>query len=344
MSREYYKQQNKGNAVSYSRLSTFNGCQYEYYLNYILKKPKIDNIYGKIGGDVHEIIQSMQEGKLTNEEGLDKFFTAIDDLKLFGYSFPSEKVEKNFIECVSHYIKHFKPIKYNKQDVEIGYDIYVGNKNTLVLGFIDLLIHTENNEVEIYDYKTSSKYSKADFEEHKLQLLGYARGVEKQYGLKPVRACFDMLKYCNIEYIDNNKKVKSYTCVERNNIGSKMRDKADIMLNNIENRDIILDKFEKTNEIPEQLKDRIFIKNYYKEVDLSQINEFDEFVDKTITKINDKKISSDYKPKYITERTSFYCNILCGQKNNCKYYKYYLDKNIESLKQAEEYDELDDLL
>lgn len=342
LSREYYVHQHKGDTVSYSRLSTFNNCEWEFYLSYILHKPKRNNIYGFIGGETHDIVQSMQQGKMTKEEGLKRFLNKIDELKMFDYSFPTEKVEKNFVECVSHYIKHFEPITYKKQDIEIGYDIYCGKTNTLVLGFIDLLIHNSNdNEVIIYDYKTSSKYSKVDFNKHKLQLLGYAKGVINQYNLKPIKTAFDMLKYCNIKYINNKNKEKQYSCVDRNKIGSKMRKETEKLLEGRDDIDLILDEFEKTNEIPEILKDKIKIENYYKEVDVSELNLFDEFVDNTIEKINKKNNANDYKPKYITERTSFYCNILCGQRNNCKYYKYFLDHDLNNLKQTDDEDDCD---
>lgn len=343
LSREYYTHNHKGEAVSYSRLSTFEGCEWEYYLNYVLHKPKRDNIYGFIGGEIHEIVQAMQQNKMNKEEGLKRFLNKVDELKMFDYNFPSEKVEKNFVECITHYIKHFKPIEYEKQDIEIGYDVFCGNTKTLVLGFIDLLIHNKknSNEVQIYDYKSSSKYSKADFEKHKLQLLGYAKGVIDQYDLKPTKIAFDMLKYCNLKYINNKGKEKQYSCVERNKIGNKMRKEAEKLLEEVNDKEQILDEFEQTNEIPEILKDKVFITNYYKEVDLTEINKFNEFVDDVINKIKSKKRAEDYKPKYITERTSFYCNILCGQRNNCKYYKYFIDHDLNTLKQTDDEDDSD---
>lgn len=339
MSRDYQVQEQHSDlqAFSFSRLSCFNHCEYEYYLTYIKQFPRSDNIYGLVGNKTHNLCEKLQKQEITNEKALKEFLNYIEELKMFGINFPNEKIEKNFVECLTHFFKHYKPIKCDKYEIEKGFDILVGETKTLLLGFIDLMIILNDNEVEIYDYKTSSKFSKSDLKEKQMQLLAYALGCINQYNLNPVRLGFNMLKYAEIEWIENNN--KKSTISKRNNIGFKLKTPATRMLKKMGYDDVDIDmivqQMEETNIIPDILKNKFKIKDYYIYIEPTQekIKEFEKYVDKTINKINTKKKAEDYKPVYITDKTSFYCATLCGQRQNCKYYKYYLDGNLSTLKQ-----------
>ena len=58
---------------SFSRLESFKGCQYGFYLTYIKKYESEDNIYSFLGSEVHELLEAMQAGKLDNDSALDMF-------------------------------------------------------------------------------------------------------------------------------------------------------------------------------------------------------------------------------------------------------------------------------
>lgn len=180
--------------MSYSRLTTFLQCEYQYFNQYVIKQESEDNIYSAAGSTVHNIIEEMQEEKLEKDEALTRFKEEMELHKILGFTFTSEKTEHNFIQSIEHYIEHFKPI--NKK-VEIEKYFEADFNGYKVVGFIDLLVHNEDGSVSIIDLKTSSKYSKKAIEEHCNQLLIYAIAMQQEgYDVRDI--AWDMMKYVNI--------------------------------------------------------------------------------------------------------------------------------------------------
>ena len=58
---------------SYSKLTTFRQCEFQYLSSYELRQESDENIYGLAGTTVHNIVEDIQEKKITNEEGLMRF-------------------------------------------------------------------------------------------------------------------------------------------------------------------------------------------------------------------------------------------------------------------------------
>ncbi|MGL5189866.1 MAG: PD-(D/E)XK nuclease family protein, partial [Cetobacterium sp.] len=89
---------------SYSRLSKYHNCKYEYYLGYILrpKNPR-DNVYSTLGGIVHECLEGFIKKEYSREQMIQKFELIYSDCKIpkidntVILKFPSEKIEKNYI-------------------------------------------------------------------------------------------------------------------------------------------------------------------------------------------------------------------------------------------------------
>lgn len=180
---------------SYSKLTTFRQCEFQYLSSYELRQESDENIYGLAGTTVHNIIEDIQEKKITNEEGLMRFDEEMEMHEILGYTFTSEKTKNNFIESIRHFIKYFKPI--DKGKVEVEKDFVADFDGHEVIGFIDILIHNEDGTVSIVDLKTSSKYSKKAIEEHCNQLLIYAIAMEQQ-GFTVKDVSWNMMKYSMI--------------------------------------------------------------------------------------------------------------------------------------------------
>ena len=51
---------------SYSKLTTFRQCEFQYLSSYELRQESDENIYGLAGTTVHNIIEDIQEKKITN--------------------------------------------------------------------------------------------------------------------------------------------------------------------------------------------------------------------------------------------------------------------------------------
>jgi ATP-dependent helicase/DNAse subunit B len=57
---ELYKQGAK--VFSFSKLGTFNNCEFEYYNSYVLKNRGINNIYTELGSCLHNNIEAIYDG------------------------------------------------------------------------------------------------------------------------------------------------------------------------------------------------------------------------------------------------------------------------------------------
>ena len=184
----------KEEIYSFSKISAFEQCPYQYFLRYVLKEEQTASIFTLAGTSTHNAIEDIQERKLTTEEALSKWKDEMELHKILGFEFISEKSEKNFKECVEHYIENFKPLN-GDVEVEKKFNLNVGEHK--IKGFIDLLVK-DGNHIKIYDLKTSTIYKPKDIEHYKHQLVLYALGMEEQgYTVDEVGWVF--MKYATIQ-------------------------------------------------------------------------------------------------------------------------------------------------
>ena len=180
---------------SYSRLTCYEQCPYQYFLRYVLGEDTESNIYTLAGTSAHNVIEDLQLRKINNDEAVRKFKDEMELHSILGFEFTSEKTETNFNDSVIHFIENFKPFE-NKVEVEKYFEADFNGKK--VVGYIDLLVHNDDGTISIIDLKTSSKYSKKAIEEHSNQLLIYAIAMQQQgYTVRDVS--WNMLKYAMIE-------------------------------------------------------------------------------------------------------------------------------------------------
>jgi RecB family exonuclease len=341
---------------SFSKLSTYSHCKYNYFLTYIRHIRGAESIYSSLGTEAHECSQDLVENKINNDIAVERFLTSLEDAEtVLGLKFPTEKSGITYKECVTHFLERYQP-KHKIYDIEKGFDTLVGRNKTLVYGFIDLIIHNENNTLDIVDYKTSSDFTKQDFKKKRMQLLLYAKALMEE-GYKINRLYFNMLKYCNITWqeIDSKKKLvdKSTKC-ERNAIGDKLKSVAKRLLKKEgldENEiDIRVQRMIDMNEIDDLIKDRFTISDHEVDVELNEdsLKEMDDWIDSIIDEI---KINGDVEENYpcieLNKGSEFFCNMLC--KKPCKHFQNYKENNDSSWKNrkkkdTEEQDEFEDLL
>lgn len=268
---------------SFSRLESFKGCQYGFYLTYIKKYESEDNIYSFLGSEVHELLEAMQAGKLDNDSALDMFEESLDDAEMLGYEFMSENVRRKYIENIKNYIENFKPIECEEYDIEKEFLIDIDGVK--IKGFIDFYYKNKEGKVEIVDYKTSSKFSAKDLPEKTRQLILYGMALESE-GLEVERVGFDMLKY--------------YAKPWRNKM--VLKERCELPLDELEyqeNRGFV---FREYNEEAKQ-----DVKNYIKKI---------------VEEINSKDFDNedDWEP-VPNCKNDFFCKTLCGHYNICKYQK-----------------------
>jgi len=191
----------------------------------------------------------------------------MDDCDILGFNFPTENSKNNFRECIIEYLKVYEPLKSVQYYIEDYFEENI--EGVMIRGYIDLYV-IDGDYIDIYDYKSSSKFTAKDLETKKLQLIIYAIALQKKYpNLKIRNLYFDMLKYT---------KNKRGTLIERNKSEEQ------------EKRGYVKVKFDEDGI--SSAKD--FIKNTFNEI--KELNPLVEFEWKAnINKFFCQNICSNYK-------------------------------------------------
>jgi RecB family exonuclease len=318
---------------SISRLTSYHNCQYSYYLNYNLKKKGKPNIYSLLGTKVHSILEDLQENKITREEGLSQFQVMLfEATSILGYSFPSDKVKENFTKCMEHFFKNYKPIV--AESVLMEKEFYTEIAGVVLIGYIDVVARMLDGTIEVIDYKTSSKYTGNDLKEHGLQLVLYALALEQEYGVKINKVKWNMLKYCTVRWQGATKPRESF--YQRNEVVKKLRSEIKKDLRKLEytdvEMDILLEKAELANDMslfPQSIQDKYEITDGYVEYELNDETrkQLEDFVRDTVAEIESKNpIDETLWSHKDFSKDSFFCNILCDNKESCPFYAKYLEQ------------------
>ena len=195
------------NIYSISKINLYHNCQYAYYLSYINKEDRVQNIYSYAGGYIHDILEKIYDNDLKYDiTNIKKDFEdMILECELLGYKFPTEQIRKNWISDMTHFVSNYKKLDMDVLMTEE--QILMNIDNIWFQGFIDIIKQNENS-IDILDWKTSSKFSGKDkLRDAGRQLLLYKLAKEKQ-GFKVDRVGWFMTKYLNVTYtLKNGKQV-----------------------------------------------------------------------------------------------------------------------------------------
>lgn len=182
---------------SISRLSCYTNCPYSFYLTYVENDRGEDSVYTFLGSSVHEIVEDLQQGKITNEKAVSMFVEKVEESELLALEFLTENTKQKYVENVAHFLANFKPMENGEFFIEE--EILVEIDGHLLRGFIDIYF-INNKEIVILDYKTSSKFAKKDLIPNGRQLVLYALALEQKYkDCKVVGIGWNMLKYVEVE-------------------------------------------------------------------------------------------------------------------------------------------------
>lgn len=310
---------------SYSRLSSLYNCLYEYKLGYIDKHKGMDNIWTKLGTLIHECVEMIYNGELDESEFESKYLLGYQEIINQGYKFPTEVIEENMQRNIQHYIYTFK-----KDDVKTENEKHflVNISNIWLQGYIDKIVFNDDGTIDIYDYKTSSKFSAKDIKEKGRQLILYGYAME-QMGYKVRNVAWDMVKYVWTSYKQKNGFSKP-VLTDRKDIWNKLQLKLLIFAeqegySKDEAYQLYLDlASDDRKELPDNLKDYFIIESGIVVYPYSEENIQDliKFVEDSLDILNKEK---DFKPNKIDKGNSFYCSFLCGQKSRCESYKQYVE-------------------
>ena len=107
----------------------------------------------------HDLTEKLESGKITNKQVIEEWNLEIDMYEFAGdLNFPTIKSKENYIKDIELYFKNFEPLDMDGKEVLIEEEFSIDFEGIIIRGFIDLtLIDHEKKEIEVIDYKTSSK-------------------------------------------------------------------------------------------------------------------------------------------------------------------------------------------
>ncbi len=183
--------------LSYSHISTFNACAYQFYFRYFLEVPGMDAASKSFGLSIHNTLKELYERLVRFKEGVDEHpklpdlndFLAIYQSKWQSKGYESKKQEKIRFEAgkkaLEGYFKKFFTGKENPIWLEGKF--HVDLDDIRIRGTVDRLDKV-GDDYEIIDYKTGKLKKRKDNLEDNLQLGIYSIALEKVKNIKANKA------------------------------------------------------------------------------------------------------------------------------------------------------------
>ena len=346
---------------SFSKASTIHDCLYSAYLTYIKNCKGTSNCYSIMGTKVHDMLQAIMDGKATEKELLPALNSELDDLKMLNINFPKDRnggdsIREKWIVDMTNFCNTFKKPEGKFETEQLV--IYPLSDERYIQGYVDLIQYHSDNEISIYDWKTSSQFSTKDLKEHGRQLVLYAMAKENE-GYKVRNIAWVMLKYVTVKFIgktrkNSKKETEQIKVIERckvvDELSSMIYDKMLSLGYDEVDAECYLFQAKKNktlDSLPEDIKKQFIISpyiryyNYTPELKQDAIDYMNQQADifENLNKTNEtewrhKSFTKSLKSGKEVDDT-FFCNNLCNFKNSCKYLKTYNDlKSIDDMNGA----------
>lgn len=336
---------------SFSKLGTFNTCQYEYYNTYVKRNKGINNVYTELGSLLHNNIEAIYKGESDIETFKNNYTKKLVELDLLGMKFPNESIGDSWKKDMGHFLNNFN--KIDKKMILEKLIVFEIADGLWMQGYIDAILPSEKGKpyVNIYDWKSSSKFAGKKLGEAGRQLLMYKLGIEDNTDLKVDKVMWFMVKYINVCWKLKNGNTKKKMC----NRGKWVKDmratlEKELYKSCMEEFEVemVLDKAVEDNNInglPKQVQDLYWLEDAIVEYDANEenITELKKYVVDTVHAIENKNPNNEdeWKPIEITKYNSFYCSVLCGHRKTCPFYKSFLEENADSFEKKDKKDEFD---
>lgn len=339
------------NVYSHSKLSSIDNCLYGSYLTYIKHEKGCNNIYALAGGKIHDKLEQIVNNDCDESVLFSTLQEELSDYEMLGISFPKDRngedsIRNGWIANMTHFCNTFK--KPKGKFITEEFLILKIDDNHFLQGYCDLIkiVDEKNKVVSVYDWKTSSQFSKDDLIHHGRQLVIYQMALE-QLGYTVKECAWIMLKYCTIEYIGKKRSnSKTETMIEkiceRKKIVQELKSDIEFQLSKDGYGEIDIEimvnealKNNSLDSLPDDIRNRYKIIPYVRTYEVT-----DEVKEECLNYIKeishlweslDEKETS-YIPRKFTKTTTtgkevddiFFCLNLCNHKG-CPHLKKYLD-------------------
>lgn len=332
---------------SYSKCSSLDNCVYEYYLSRIQKLDTEENIYGVVGSAVHDVLEKFYNKEIKFEEMPKLFEDKFFEIEIAGYYFnktdrsKNKKMLQSYVGNIKHFFENHNIIN---SKILTEREVWVDIQNNIFIGYIDAIYCDDKNNYVILDYKTSSisGYTGKQKDEKAMQLLLYALALNQtNIPLESIKCGWNFLKYVNVtmkQVLKNNKIKEKVMIRERhkwvkeceNQIKQELIEYYPDMLD--WEIDILLQECTDKNNLknlPKEIQNKFSLSDCIVYIDVNEeaIKNLEKYLLCKVKEINHRTENNDWDREDIDKKDSFYCNMLCGVKKHCKYYKDYV-KNI----------------
>ena len=189
---------------SYSKLTTFKNCPYEFYLRYIKGTKKEENFYGVFGSFVHEILEKYEKGELPIYEISQYYMNNFDEYVPDDGDVDEETRDKYYTQGLD-YLDNIDLLFEDYDILGVEKKIQFEVESYPFEGYIDLLLrHKDDGQIIMVDHKSRnlkfkkngdlSKSSLDAFDSFKKQQYLYSRAVIDEYGKAPTKLCWNMFR------------------------------------------------------------------------------------------------------------------------------------------------------
>lgn len=179
--------------ISYSNLSSYEQCPYQWYLHYLDERDGDNNFYAENGTIVHEILESVANGVIDIDDAAMEYLSRSDELF---YPYISTDTKSKVIgSCIDFFTEYDFAIFSDYEIVGTEMEVFFEIGGYKFRGFIDLLLKDKDGNFLIFDYKSSSyplkknggvkKANEKSVEGYIRQEYLYALGVKERFGVFP---------------------------------------------------------------------------------------------------------------------------------------------------------------
>ena len=183
---------------SYSRITTYEDCQYRFYLKYIKKIKGVRHFFSDYGSYMHLIIQKFLTGELKKSE-LVSYYLMNFRKNVVGKA-PNQSIFQNYFHQGLEYLKNIEMPDGELIGVEKEVSFNMNGKN--FIGYIDRV--SRNHGIDIIDNKSRTlkprtkrkQPTKTDKELDKYlrQLYIYSIPIKDEFNEYPQHLCFNCFR------------------------------------------------------------------------------------------------------------------------------------------------------